>query len=140
MANKLIKLIKLPKISTDGFLCFAQHPEHIPFPIKRIYYIAGVSTGVVRGGHAHKKNKQVLFCIQGSIKIVLDDGKKKESALLKKPNIGVLLEPKIWHEMHNFRKDTILLVLASRKHDPKDYIRDYKEFVGLIRDEKSKTN
>ena len=133
MKRKLVKLIELPKISTDGFLCFAQYPDHIPFPIKRIYYIGNVSGGAVRGAHTHKKNEQVLFCIQGSVKIVLDDGYKKDSVLLKNPNVGVLLEPKVWHEMHNFKKDTILLVLASRKHEEEDYVRSYEEFLKIIK-------
>ncbi len=128
MINGLIKLIKVPSFTTDGTLTQLQTPE-IPFDIKRVYFIQGVSVGAVRGAHTHKKTVQVLFCIQGSIKIVLDDGKKKEVVLLNKPETGVLLEPGVWHEMQDFKKDTILLVLASKKHEPEDYVRSYDDFL-----------
>lgn len=128
MAKKLIKLIEVPAITTDGTLCQLQSPE-IPFEIKRVYHIFGVSPGAIRGAHTHKETTQVLFCIQGNIVIALDDGKRKEKVLLNKPNIGVLLEPGVWHEMQEFKKDTILLVLASEKHEPKDYVRSYEDFL-----------
>lgn len=128
MAKKLIKLVKIPAISTDGVLCQLQTPE-IPFEIKRVYFIKDVSVGAVRGAHTHKETTQVLFCIQGSITIVLDDGKKKESVNLSKENTGVLLEPGVWHEMQDFKKDTILLVLASKEHEPADYVRSYEDFL-----------
>ena len=128
MSSKLIKLIEAPAISTDGILVQLQSPD-IPFDIKRVYYISGVSVGAVRGAHTHKETIQILFCIQGSIIIALDDGKKKEKVVLNKPNIGVLLEPGVWHEMQDFKKDTILLVLASKKHKPNDYVRNYEDFL-----------
>lgn len=128
MSNKLIKLIEAPAISTDGTLCQLQSPD-IPFDIKRVYYIYGVSVGAIRGAHTHKETVQALFCIQGDIIIALDDGKRKEKVLLNKPNIGVLLEPGVWHEMQDFKKNTILLVLASEKHEPADYVRNYEDFL-----------
>lgn len=128
MAKKLIKLIKVPAITTDGVLTQLQSPE-IPFEIKRVYFIQGVSVGAVRGAHTHKQTIQALFCIQADIVIALDDGKRKEKVLLDKPNVGVLLEPGVWHEMQNFKKDTILLVLASQKHEPADYVRSYEDFL-----------
>lgn len=128
MTNKLVKLIETPEISTDGTLVQLQSPE-IPFDIKRVYFIYGVSVGAMRGAHTHKETMQALFCIQGSIVIVLDDGKRKEKVLLNKSNIGVLLEPGVWHEMQDFKKDTILLVLASKKHEQADYVRSYEDFL-----------
>jgi dTDP-4-dehydrorhamnose 3,5-epimerase-like enzyme len=128
MTNKLIKLVEAPSFSTDGTLVQLQFPE-IPFGIKRVYYIYGVSVGAVRGAHTHKETIQALFCIQGDIVIALDDGKNKEKVLLNKPNVGVLLEPGVWHEMQDFKKDTILLVLASEKYEPVDYIRSYEDFL-----------
>ena len=83
----------------------------------------------IRGAHTHKETIQALFCIQGDIKIALDDGKRKETVLLGRPNVGVLLEPGVWHEMQDFKKDTILLVLASKKHEPEDYVRSYEDFL-----------
>lgn len=128
MGKKLVKLIKVPSFTTDGTLVQLQSPE-IPFDVKRVYYIFGVSEGAVRGAHTHKETSQILFCIQGSIVIELDNGKKKEKITLKDPNVGVLLEPGIWHEMQEFKKNTILLVLASEKHESKDYVRNYEDFL-----------
>lgn len=128
MKKSLIKLVKVPMMKTDGFLVQLQDPE-IPFEIKRVYYIEGVSVGAVRGAHTHKETKQILFCIKGSIKIILDDGKKKEGIVLDSPDVGVMLDPGIWHEMQDFKKDTILLVLASKKHEPDDYVRSYEDFL-----------
>lgn len=128
MSRKIAKLITAPVMSTDGSLCQLQSPE-IPFGVKRVYYIYGVSVGAVRGAHTHKETNQALFCIQGSIKIALDDGKNKETVMLNKPNIGILLPSGVWHEMQDFKKDTILLVLASEKHNPDDYVRSYEDFL-----------
>jgi len=128
MTKQLIKLVEAPAISTDGTLVQLQSPE-IPFNIKRVYYIYGVSVGAIRGAHTHKETIQALFCIQGDIVIALDDGKRKEKVFLNKPNVGVLLEPGVWHEMQNFKKNTILLVLASERHEPADYIRSYEDFL-----------
>ena len=130
MTKKLTKLVKAPAILTDGTLVQLQSPE-IPFDVKRVYFIYGVSVGAVRGAHTHKETVQALFCIQGEIVIALDDGKKREKILLNKPNVGVLLEPGMWHEMQDFKKDTILLVLASEKHKPKDYVKNYEDFLNL---------
>jgi len=128
MKKRLTKLVKVPSMTTDGTLTQLQSPE-IPFEIKRVYFIQNVSVGAVRGAHTHKETIQVLFCIQGDIIIALDDGKRKEKVLLDKPNVGVLLEPGVWHEMQDFKKDTILLVLASKSHEPEDYVRSYEDFL-----------
>ena len=130
MAKKstLIQTIKIPKINDDCWLYFAEYPKHIPFKIERIYYITQAKKNLPRGFHAHHKTRQVLFCIHGSIKMIFDDGKKKASIILKKPEIGVLIDKMVWHEMHQFSKDAILLVVASAPYDPKDYIRDYSDF------------
>lgn len=121
-------LIEIPEIIDDCFLYFAQRPDHIPFLIKRVYYILKTDPKKVRGFHAHKKTRQVLFCIQGKVKIILDNGKVKESIILDKPNKGLLIDKMVWHEMHDFKKETILLVIASHIFEPKDYIRDYGKF------------
>lgn len=126
--KKLIQLIQVPKIFDDCYLCFAQRLDHIPFPIKRVYYIFEASTKLPRGLHAHKKTKQVLFCIQRSVKITMDDGRKRGSIILNQPDIGVFIDKMVWHEMRGFKKDTVLLILASTLFDQNDYIRDYDEF------------
>jgi len=126
--KNLFRLIKIPEIFDDCYLYFAQISDHIPFPIKRIYYILNADTNLTRGLHAHKKNQQIMFCISGSIKLVLDNGKKRRDLILNKPNLGVFIDKMIWHEMHEFKKNTILLVLASGIFESEDYIRDYAQF------------
>ncbi len=128
---KLINLIKIPKVLDNCFLFFAQSSHQIPFPVRRIYFIKNANTKLSRGFHAHKKTKQLLFCIQGSVKIVVDNGKARRSILLKSPETGIFLDQMIWHEQYDFKKGTILLVLASTIFDSKDYIRDYKLFLRL---------
>jgi len=129
MAKKLTKIIEAPLLTTDGSLCQLQYLDEIPFKIERVYFIYGVSEGAVRGAHTHKETIQAIFCIQGEIDIILDDGQNKETVHLDKPNVGVMLDPHIWHEMADFKKDTILLVLASKRHEPSDYVRSYEDFL-----------
>lgn len=138
--KSLIRSIEIPKIADDCYLCFAQHPDHIPFIVKRIYYIYKAQLSLPRGSHAHYKTRQILFCIQGSIKIILDDGRKRNKVILNQPETGIFLDKMIWHEMHNFQKDTILLVLASRKYEDKDYIRNYEQFIAIVDGKNKRTN
>ena len=127
--TKLSYIIEVPKIKDEGYLCFMEGNNNIQFDIKRIYYIFDVIKNAVRGKHTHKKTKQVLFCIRGSITIVLDNGKDKEAVTLKKPNQGLYLDTMMWHEMVAFKEGTVLLVLASENYEEKDYIRDYTKFI-----------
>lgn len=132
--TKFSNIIEIPQIEDEGFLCFAEEHSQIPFQIKRIYYIYDVINNASRGFHAHKKTKQVLFCIRGSIKIILDNGQMREEILINKPNQGVFLDKMMWHEMHDFTKDTVLLVTASEKFNESDYIRNYSLFLHLAKD------
>ena len=93
----------------------------LPFKIKRIFYIYGVD-GSARGGHRHHKTIQAAICLKGKCKIHNDDGKKNEIFLLKKPSQCLILEQKDWHEMYEFSKNAILMVLASENFDERDYI------------------
>ena len=117
----------------DGNLVIAERFTNIPFHIRRIYYINNLkSRRAVRGKHAHKKLQQVLFCINGSFELVLDDGIKKESVLMQKPHIGVYMGRGVWHMMRNFSRDCVILVLASDLYKESDYIRDYSDFLRYI--------
>lgn len=127
-AKNLFHLIEIPKIFDDCFIYFAQNPDHIPFNIKRVYFITQANTKLPRGNHAHKKTKQVIFCIQGKITLILDNGKRRKKIILDRPNIAVFMDKMVWVEMVDFQKDTILLVLASRIFKEKDYTRDYEQF------------
>ncbi|MFC1851343.1 FdtA/QdtA family cupin domain-containing protein [candidate division CSSED10-310 bacterium] len=129
--------IHLPQVfdGIDGTLTVAEHRNHIPFPIKRVYYIYGLENpNAVRGKHAHKKLEQVLFCIHGSCEIGLDDGTTRQRIILDKPNTGIYLGVRLWHTMENFSSDCILLVLASEIYRENDYIRDYDEFLTFLKD------
>lgn len=132
--KSIVKLFKVPKISDDCALIFAQTKSHIPFLVRRVFWIADANPTLPRGFHAHKRTKQLLFCLRGSIRIVVDNGTKREQVLLNKPNIGIFLDRMIWLEMHDFKKNTILLVLNSHPFDPKDYIRNYKQFLKLVKE------
>lgn len=112
-----------------GSLVSLEVNKQIPFDIKRVYYIFDTKQGVSRGFHAHKNLSQILICVKGSCRILLDNGKITENILLDTPNQGILIEGLIWREMHDFSDDCVLLVLASNYYDESDYIRDYNEFI-----------
>ncbi|MBI2034544.1 MAG: FdtA/QdtA family cupin domain-containing protein [Candidatus Levybacteria bacterium] len=133
MGKSLVQLVKIPKINDDCYLYFIQHPTHVPFQIKRVYFILDAHTKLSRGFHAHKKTKQLIFCIKGNIRLVLHNGQRSKEVVLDKPETGVLIDKMVWHEMHDFQKDTILLILASHIYNSKDYIRDYQKFLSLVK-------
>jgi len=129
------RLIHLKQIKDppDGTISVAQHGDHIPFEIKRVYYIYDLNnTRAVRGKHAHKQLEQVLFCVSGSCSVGLDDGVQKQTLFLDDPNTGVYLGVGLWHTMECFSDDCILLVLASGAYDENDYIRDYEDFKQFL--------
>lgn len=129
------KLITLQHIDDgiDGSISVAENFNHIPFAIKRVYYIYNLmNRNAIRGKHAHKKLEQVLFCINGSCEIGLDDGTNSQDITLDTPNTGIYLGVELWHTMKNFPNNCILLVLASDVYKKDDYIRDYDEFKKYI--------
>lgn len=133
-----MQLVKIPfptHTNDTGSLSFFEAEKHIPFPIRRVYYIYDVQSGARRGFHAHKNLKQVLFCIHGSCKLLLDDGKEQQTVHLTSPSEGVLLEGVIWREMYDFSDGAVLAVLASEYYDEADYIRNYEDFLSYIKGE-----
>ena len=115
-----------------GQLVALEQNIDIPFEIKRVYYMYDTKKGVRRGYHSHNILHQVLVCIHGNCKILLDDGKKKEEVCLDKPYEGLYIPPKIWHEMYDFSDDAVLLVLASEIYKEEDYVRKYDEFLNSL--------
>lgn len=115
-----------------GQLVAIEEMKDIPFQIKRVYYMYDTQKGVRRGFHAHRCLEQILVCIHGSCKILLDDGREQENILLDNPYEGLYISSNIWREMYEFSEDAVLMVLASRFYDEKDYIRDYDEFLSLV--------
>ena len=127
------KIISLPKIADPrGNLTFIESDRHIPFEIKRVYYLYDVPGGAERGGHAHKELHQLIIAMSGSFDIVLDDGRQKKRFHLNRSYDGLYVCPMIWREMDNFSSGSVCLVLASQLYDPDDYYRDYSEFVKAI--------
>lgn len=114
-----------------GGLVSIEQLQMIPFEIKRVYYLYGMKGDTPRGFHAHKELNQFAICITGSCRMILDNGLNKEEVVLASPVKGVLIDKMIWHEMHDFSDDCVLLVLASDHYDESDYIRKYNEFIAL---------
>lgn len=112
-----------------GQLISLEEVKDIPFKIKRVYYMYDTGKDVHRGFHAHKELEQILICIHGTCKILLDNGNEKEIVPLEKPYEGLYIAHNIWREMYDFSEDAVLLVLASEYYDEKDYIRDYNKFL-----------
>lgn len=124
------KIIKINTVSSVGIgeLSFFDDYNDLPFNIKRIYYISKVPEGGLRGFHAHKKLKQLLFCPYGRILLVLENENGRKEIELSDPSIGVIIEKPTWREMRWLQKDSVLCVAASDYYYEKDYIRDYEEF------------
>lgn len=103
----------------------------IPFAIKRIYYITDVAPEAVRGNHAHRELQQVLICLKGQVKLLVEDimSSKKEVVELKEGNKGLFVDAMCWLEMYDFQQDTVLLVLADEYYDEADYIRNYAQYL-----------
>ena len=115
-----------------GQLVALEEHKDIPFEIKRVYYMYDTGKGVTRGQHAHKSLEQILICIHGSCKLMLDNGKEKKIVSLEKPYEGLHISNNIWREMYDFSSDAVLMVLASDVYKEEDYIRNYDEFLKFV--------
>lgn len=129
---QVIKYVFQPHGDERGQLVALEEIKDIPFEIKRVYYMYETKSGVRRGYHAHKKLEQILICIHGSCKILLDNGSEKKVVPLEKPYEGLYVGNSVWREMYDFSDDAVLMVLASEYYDESDYIRDYDEFLKYI--------
>ncbi|AEE26786.1 sugar 3,4-ketoisomerase [Francisella hispaniensis] len=126
----MIKLLNFNILGDKrGSLISLEQNRNIPFDIKRVYYIYGTKENVRRGFHAHKKLEQVLICVSGSCKVLVDNGNNKKNILLDKPDKGLLISGLVWREMYDFSPDCVLMVLASDFYDESDYIRYYNDFL-----------
>lgn len=130
----MYKIIRFPYFDTkNGVLTMFQESDGksfgLPFTVKRVLVTKDMRGEDKRGGHTHHKTNQILVCISGGCTVDLDDGSKKDQVVLDKHNEGLLLYPYVWHVMHSFKPDTILLVLADTLYDEKDYIRNYEDFI-----------
>ena len=112
-----------------GQLVALEEFKDIPFEIKRVYYMYDTGEGIHRGFHAHRSLEQILICIHGSCKVLLDNGTEKKVISLEKPYEGLYIANDMWREMYDFSSDAVLLVLASDFYKEEDYIRDYDVFL-----------
>jgi hypothetical protein len=123
------RIIELPKIvDLRGNLTVVESSRHVPFEIRRVYYLYDVPAGESRGGHAHRELEQFLVAASGSFDVVLDDGSSRKTVTLNRPYLGLYLPRLIWRELVNFSSGSVCLVLASLPYDEADYFRDYDEF------------
>jgi len=127
------RLIDFPKISDPrGNLTFIEGEQHVPFEVKRIFYLYDVPTGESRGAHAHKSLEQVLVCLAGSFDVTLDDGLKQKRVHLNRPWHGLYIPPMIWGAEVNFDPGSVCLVLASTHFAEADYYRDYSVYLKAV--------
>lgn len=132
LVMQVVKYVFQPHGDDRGQLVSLEEYNDIPFEIKRVYYMYDTAEGVVRGHHAHRNLQQILFCVHGSCKVRLDNGKEKKVVPLEKPYEGVYIANNMWREMYDFSPDAVLMVLASEVYNEADYIRDYDEFLKFV--------
>lgn len=114
-----------------GHLIALEALRNVPFAIRRAYLIYGTKAGVARGFHAHRRLNQLAVCVVGSCRMLLDDGRERREVVLGRPDLGLIIGPMVWHEMHDFSPDCVLLVLADDYYDEADYIRSIDEFRSM---------
>jgi dTDP-4-dehydrorhamnose 3,5-epimerase-like enzyme len=134
MSLQSCKIINLPKIEDPrGNLTFIEQARHVPFDIKRVYYLYDVPGGGVRGGHAHKQQHEFVIAANGSFDVVLKEGLNEKRYHLNRSYYGLYISPMTWRELDNFSSGSVCLVLASDLFYEEDYIRDYEDFKSKIK-------
>ena len=128
-------IIDLPKfLDTRGNLSFVEQEYHIPFEIRRTYWLYDVPGGETRGGHAYKENQEFIVALSGSFDVVLDDGNEKTVFTLNRSYYGLYVPKGLWREMENFSTNSLAMILSSIDYDANDYIRDYDVFLKMKND------
>lgn len=129
-----VRVIDLPVVSDPrGDLTFIEGERHVPFAIRRVYYLYNVPVDSERGGHAHRDLEQVIFALSGSFRIKIDDGIMKSEYWLRDPRKGLYINKLIWREMDSFSQGAVCMVLASLPYDERDYYRDYEDFASAAK-------
>lgn len=130
----MIQLINLPKIPDDrGNLSFIEEENHIPFKIQRTYWIYDVPGGEIRGSHAFKESEEFIVAISGSFDVVLHDGNKEMKYSLNRSYYGLYVPKLTWRKLENFSTNSLALIVSSTVFKSDDYIRDFDEFLSLVR-------
>jgi dTDP-4-dehydrorhamnose 3,5-epimerase-like enzyme len=127
------RLIELPRVpDARGNLTFVESGRHIPFDIKRVYYLYDVPGGASRAGHAHKQLQQVLIAMSGSFDVLIDDGTSKKKFHLNRSYFGLYIPSMVWREIDNFSSGAVCMALASAFYDEADYYRSHDAFVAAV--------
>lgn len=119
------------KVAADprGVLFAAEsRADQVPFDIRRVYVVCGMSPGQARGFHAHKETNQFAFCVAGSLRMILDDGIERQTVVLESGGPALVIRSMIWHEMHDMSRDCVFVVVADSHYEESDYLRDFSEF------------
>jgi len=133
--NQIIKptLIDLPRfLDLRGNLSFIEENSHIPFQIKRVYWIYDVPGGEHRGGHAFKQTDELIVALSGSFDLNLHDGTMEYKFQLNRSYYGVIVPRMIWRMIDNFSTNSLALIIASTDYSETDYIRDFEEFKQIL--------
>ena len=126
------KIIELPRfLDARGNLSFVEQNNHIPFEIKRTYWIYDVPGGEERGGHAFRQNEEFIVALSGAFDVVVDDGRQKKTFTLNRSYYGLYVPNGLWREMKNFSTNSFAMEFGSTHYDKADYIRSYDEFLKL---------
>lgn len=134
MSIEKCRIIHLPKVQDPrGNLTFIEGNKHVPFDLKRVYYLYDVPGGAERGGHAHKQLQQLIIAMSGSFDVVLDDGHGKWRFPLNRSYYGLYISSMVWRELDNFSSGSVCMVLASTYYEESDYYRDYDEFIKAVK-------
>jgi dTDP-4-dehydrorhamnose 3,5-epimerase-like enzyme len=134
MKIKDCKILDLPKVDDRrGNLTFIEEERHIPFPIKRVYWIYDVPGGQIRGGHAFKEQEEFIVALSGSFDVVVNDGDEKHTFSLNRSYYGLYIPNGIWRHMENFSTNAVALVLSSTYFSENDYIRDFNDYLQWLK-------
>ena len=131
------KIINLPKfLDVRGNLSFVEQNNHIPFEIKRTYWLYDVPGGEARGGHAYINNEEFIIALSGSFDVVIDDGTEKKVFQMNRSYYGLYIPKGMWREINNFSSNSFALEFGSTEYNETDYIRDYDTFLKMKHDGK----
>lgn len=134
MSIEDVKIIELPKFTDPrGNLSFVEQLNHIPFEIKRTYWIYDVPGGESRGGHAFRQNEEFIVALSGAFDVIVDDGVTKKKFTLNRSYYGLYVPAGLWREIENFSTNSLALEFGSLHYDATDYVRDYEEFLNMKR-------
>lgn len=127
------ELLHFPKITDHrGNLTFLEGSRHVPFEVRRVFYVYDIPSGESRGAHAHRELEQVIICLSGSLDVHLHDGREQRTVHLNRPWHGLYIPPMVWAAEGNFDPGCVYMVLASAPYDEADYYRDFDEFLAAV--------